>query len=105
MRFVSKHRLALGLWVLVCPTMQAQVTNVGSAGRPSATRDELESLTARADEVASSAAVSAKVRAEKQREAAALRARLREGDFEVGDRVVLTVRGDSALSDTFTVQP
>ena len=27
------------------------------------------------------------------------------GDFRVGDRIILSVRGDSALSDTFTVYP
>jgi protein involved in polysaccharide export with SLBB domain len=90
---------------LICPTIGAQVTDVGTAGRPSATRGELERLAARAEEEASSGAASAQVRAEKQREVAALRARLREGDFEVGDRVVLEVPGDSALSDTFAVQP
>ena len=32
-------------------------------------------------------------------------ARRRDGDFRGGDRIVLSVRGDSALTDTFTVQP
>jgi hypothetical protein len=104
MRVVSIHCLALGMSALICSTTEAQITEVGTAGRPSATRAELDSLAARAEVVASSGAVSAQMRAEKQREAAVLRARLRDGDFEVGDRVVLTVR-DSALSDTFAVQP
>ncbi len=38
-------------------------------------------------------------------EAVALRERLDNGDFQVGDRIVLRVRGDTALSDTFTVTP
>ncbi|HKV75078.1 MAG TPA: polysaccharide biosynthesis/export family protein, partial [Gemmatimonadales bacterium] len=38
-------------------------------------------------------------------EAVALRNRLDQGDFQVGDRVVIHVRGDTALSDTFTVTP
>jgi hypothetical protein len=104
MRFVSIYCLALGMCALICPTTGAQVAGAGGAGRLSATRAELESLAARADEVISSGAPGAQVRAEKQREAAALRARLREGDFDVGDRIVLAVRGDSALSDTFPVQ-
>jgi protein involved in polysaccharide export with SLBB domain len=90
---------------LICPTMEAQIMDAGAVGRASATRGELESQAARAEEQAASLAVSAQVRAEKQREAAALRTRLREGDFEVGDRIVLAVQGDSALSDTLAVQP
>jgi hypothetical protein len=30
--------------------------------------------------------------------------RLKEGDFQVGDRLVVTVQGEKALSDTFTVR-
>jgi protein involved in polysaccharide export with SLBB domain len=38
-----------------------------------------------------------------QRDAAAIRWRLSHGDFEVGDRIVLVVPGDSARTDTLTV--
>jgi polysaccharide biosynthesis/export protein len=37
--------------------------------------------------------------------AAAIRSRLAEGDFAVGDRVFLTVEGEKELSDTFAVGP
>lgn len=37
-------------------------------------------------------------------EAEALRARLQNGDYSAGDRVVLELRGDSALFDTLTVR-
>jgi protein involved in polysaccharide export with SLBB domain len=37
-------------------------------------------------------------------EAATLRARLQNGDFSPGDRVVVELRGDSALFDTLTVR-
>ena len=40
----------------------------------------------------------------RQREAAALRARLREGDFQVGDVIVLRVAGVAQFSDTFPVR-
>jgi polysaccharide export outer membrane protein len=43
------------------------------------------------------------VRATKLRDAAAVRWRLSHGDFDVGDRIVLVVPGESALTDTFTV--
>jgi protein involved in polysaccharide export with SLBB domain len=104
MRFVWIHSLALWLCALIGSATEAQATDVVVAGRISATRAELDSLAVRAEERASSA-VTAQLRAEQQREAAALRARLRAGDFEVGDRIILVVRADSTLSDTFTVQP
>lgn len=37
-------------------------------------------------------------------EAVALKERLDNGDFHVGDKVIIRVRGDTALSDTFTVK-
>ena len=57
-----------------------------------ATRAQLESLYARLTP--------------KQRvyaEAVAIKERLDEGDFQPGDRILLEVRGDTALSDTFAV--
>ena len=36
-------------------------------------------------------------------EAAVIRRRLAEGDFKVGDRILLLVEGEPSLSDTFTV--
>jgi protein involved in polysaccharide export with SLBB domain len=104
MRFASIPCLTLAIYAVVCSIAHAQGADA-HAGRFSATRAELDSLVAKASELANSPSVSAQVRAEKQVEEAALQRRLREGDFEVGDRVVLVVPGDSALSDTFTVQP
>lgn len=57
-----------------------------------ATRAQLESLYAR---------LSPKERV--YAEAVALKERLDEGDFQAGDRIILVVRGDTALSDTFAV--
>lgn len=37
-------------------------------------------------------------------DAAAIRERLRDGDFKVGDRVVVTVQGETFVTDTFTVR-
>ena len=39
------------------------------------------------------------------REAALVRLRLENGDFQSGDRLLLHVEGESELSDTFTVGP
>jgi len=52
-----------------------------------ATRQALEARAAHAD----------------AREAAAIRTRLVRGDFRVGDRILLLVDGEAALSDTFSV--
>jgi protein involved in polysaccharide export with SLBB domain len=75
-----------------------QAAPAAIAGRFGASRVELESLAARAESAA------ATQRDEQQRQATALRARLRDGDFEVGDRVALFLRGDTVLSDTFVVE-
>jgi protein involved in polysaccharide export with SLBB domain len=86
--------------VVACSVARAQAP----AGRSAATRAELDSLVARAEAAATDAGASHDARSQKQREAAALRLRLKEGDFEVGDEVVISVPGDSVLSDTFPVQ-
>ena len=46
----------------------------------------------------------AATRQQKQMQAATIRARLRDGDFDVGDRILLAVRGDSTIGDTVTVR-
>jgi polysaccharide export outer membrane protein len=81
----------------------AQTPSARSAGRVGATRIELERLATmgeavRMDSVARPASGQTRV------DAAALRQRLREGDFRAGDHIVLTVPADSALTDTFVVR-
>ncbi len=56
------------------------------------TRSELEAQAAAAESASDAA------------KAAAIRERLREGDFKVGDRVVVTVQGETFVTDTFTVR-
>lgn len=72
-------------------------------GRRQAARAELERA-ASATEQAALVATDAKTRARLVAEAAAIRQRLRNGDFLPGDRIYLVVVGDSALTDTFTVR-
>jgi polysaccharide export outer membrane protein len=71
--------------------------------RRQATRAELEQMVQRTEELAQAADQKTKERLETMM--MALRQRLRNGDFAPGDRLMLTVLGDSSLSDTFTVQP
>ena len=67
-------------------------------------RVQLDSLLAQYEAAASAPNYSAAVRDLARRRADLVRQRLSEGDFHVGDRIQLTVEGDTALSDTFTVQ-
>jgi polysaccharide export outer membrane protein len=69
-----------------------------------ASRSGLDSLARRFELAAESRAYSETLRAEARREAAALRTRLEQGDFQTGDRLLLTVEGEEALSDSFTVE-
>jgi protein involved in polysaccharide export with SLBB domain len=68
-----------------------------------ASRSELELLAARAEQ-SSQTAIDAPTRDRKRIEAASIRERLREGDFQVGDRIVLSVENDSSLNDTLVVR-
>jgi hypothetical protein len=71
--------------------------------RANTTRSQLAALLVRLDSVAGSRA-SADDRTRAQRDAARLRTRLAEGDFQMGDRILLRVAGEAELSDTFTVE-
>jgi protein involved in polysaccharide export with SLBB domain len=68
-----------------------------------ATRAQLQEL-AVTTEAEAAHAPDASPRQQRQMQAATIRARLRDGDFDVGDRILLSVRGDSTISDTVTVR-
>jgi protein involved in polysaccharide export with SLBB domain len=68
-----------------------------------ATRQALVARAERLDQAAQAAGTDKQGRADAAREAAAIRNRLARGDFRVGDRILLGVEGEQALSDTFTV--
>lgn len=68
-----------------------------------ATRQALQARAARLNQTAQSTTLSRDVRADAAREAGAIEHRLAEGDFKVGDRILLVVEGEKELSDTFTV--
>jgi protein involved in polysaccharide export with SLBB domain len=71
--------------------------------RRQATRSELEKA-AKSAEDASLSAPDEKTRARLRKDALTIRQRLENGDFIPGDRIMLLVEGDTALSDTFTVR-
>src|SRR5437879_9398832 len=67
-------------------------------------RHDLDSLAAVAAKQAADPTRDQAERARNSSTASAIRARLQEGDFRVGDRIVVFVRGDTALSNTFLVR-
>src|SRR2546428_1841968 len=104
------HGLVFGALVFLCRVGGAQMLAGVEAGRPAATRPELERLATEAEAAASAATTLEPQREAKRREAAAIRERLREGDFRAGDRIILAVQGgggggDSTMDDTLVVRP
>ena len=75
------------------------------AGQLYATRADLEAMVARFDRETDSELYSDAVRAIARDEADLIRTRLRDGDFEVGDVITLTVAGQASLTNAFTVAP
>lgn len=97
------RRLFAALLVLAPLATAAGQSTIGEMRRQ-ATRSELEKA-AKAAESAALSAPDEKVRNKLRADAAALQARLTNGDFIPGDRIMLeVVGGDTALSDTFTVR-
>jgi len=80
-----------------------QVTDPWDGTRPRATRESLQELLRRLDLATQSPAYSEQLRTETRSRADSVRARLRDGDFRVGDQIFIRVEGDSVLNDTFTV--
>lgn len=69
------------------------------------TRSDLEALVDRYEISAASTGYSSELRQRARAEADLVRRRLAEGDFQVGDRIVLFVQGEQRWSDTLMVEP
>lgn len=102
-RATRRIALALSLLTVAGSGAIAWAQSSLGEGRRQATRAELEQA-ARATEQAAAAAPDQKSRDKLLGDATALRQRLRNGDFLPGDRIYISVLGDSTLSDTFTVR-
>jgi protein involved in polysaccharide export with SLBB domain len=74
-------------------------------GRSHATRDELQALLTRHELSAKSGAYSEQLRERARYEASLIKQRLEQGDFQVGDRIAITVDNEPTLSDTLVVSP
>ncbi|HXW97234.1 MAG TPA: polysaccharide biosynthesis/export family protein [Gemmatimonadales bacterium] len=78
-------------------------TDTPDGHRAVATREELQAALAEAERIAASDGFSASFREAKQREAAMIRERLENGDFQVGDQIQLTVFGEPDATGLQTV--
>lgn len=88
--------------LLLGASLPSAAQTIGESRRQS-TRQELERAVTMSEQAAASAR-EAKLRERHLAEAAQLRYRLQNGDFAAGDRIHVSVYGDSVLSDTFTVR-
>ena len=91
--------------LLLAHSASAQQSGDWNPGRVYMTREALQDLVDRFQKSADSPAYSASLRDRTRRQAELIRRRLIEGDFQVGDRIVLEVENQPVLSDTFTVDP
>ena len=69
------------------------------------TRAELERQLGEYEEILASTAYSESAMESIRADADQIRARLENGDFQVGDRITLFVQGEPDLPDTVTVEP
>ena len=92
------------LMSLAASTSAAQGTGASDPRRTFAARAVLAAQAAQAESAAASAAQPDAARELKRAESLTLRYRLEEGDFSVGDRVVVVVMGEPELGDTAVVR-
>jgi len=96
--------LTVGLAFCLPLQLQAQ-GDASSDARLHAQRAELEAAARKAEQEVAQAGSNAGLRSRKQAEASALRERLRDGDFGVGDRIYVEMRGaEQPFADTVTVR-
>ena len=102
-RFCRTLRLAtIATMLLASARAGAQSATVSPTSRM-ATRAELESAAAEFDQLAASTAYSEPIRGRARGQAVAIRSRLTEGDFRVGEQIVLRIEGQLTVNDTVTV--
>jgi polysaccharide biosynthesis/export protein len=112
MNFLLPVRRLLAVVALVFVSAASVVAqtahNSGRVGDPRglhATRAELESLLEAFERQASASNLSTEQAVATRAEAARIRVRLEEGDFQVGDEVTLSIDGQGELSKTYVVEP
>jgi polysaccharide export outer membrane protein len=104
----SAVRSVIGALLFACLVPASAVAQRGDAWNyraPTLTRQELEQVLARYEAASRSPAYSRALRSRAAADEDSIRARLRDGDLRIGDRVRLVVEGQTLLTDTFTVSP
>ncbi|MBA2243780.1 MAG: polysaccharide biosynthesis/export family protein [Gemmatimonadetes bacterium] len=97
--------LALCIPLLAFGVAAEAQTGVGrSSSQAHMTRSELQEALARYQQLTQSTQQNGELRNLARYEATLIRTRLAEGDFQVGDRIVMSVAGEPALTDTFVVR-
>lgn len=94
---------AAALLLVIGTLATAKAQSMLGEQRRQMTRAELETALASFEKLAVSTS-DKKVKEEAMGNAAAIRERLRTGDFYPGDRIVVRVLNDTSVSDTFTVK-
>jgi protein involved in polysaccharide export with SLBB domain len=103
-RFMRRHAVPLVLGLLSCPAvLRAQATPDADVNSNYVTRDTLEQIERRMRLASESPGYSEVLRDQARDEAEAVKTRLEQGDFRVGDRISLEVELEPTLTDTFTV--
>ncbi len=102
---VVRAALVLTLMGLVVSSELAAQEQDWGARLFEASRGTLEAALSQFDAASRSQAYSPELRALARSHAAAIRGRLAEGDFRVGDRVYVSIERVAALTDTFVVAP
>lgn len=105
MRRTIRSLLVLILVGIAPCVAQSQVPATSDPSRIQLTRTELQALLERYDEATQSQAYSALFQDRVRSAADLIQDRLADGDFQVGDQVVLSVAGEAPMSATFTVRP
>ncbi len=91
------------LTLVAAASLRAQEAAPQQPERLYMSRADLTSLLDFYEQSAASPVYGARLKERAAYEARQVRTRLEEGDFQVGDRVVLSLEGQQALTDTFTV--
>ena len=96
--------LAFACVLLAAAPAAAQLPATVRVRETMASRPELKAIADQPEFVPGQATTDEATRAHRRYEASLARQRLVEGDFSPGDRIVLSVGGEEALTDTFTVR-
>lgn len=96
------HRIRIAAMIVAALALGGSEVRAQAVVGPLVSRAELTALAARADSVAIKGDVADRTRSAML--AASIRQRLRDGDFQIGDRVVVTIVSDSIRKDTLSVR-